>query len=79
MTSFQRIANLEQSLAIFLDELIADDEFRDSFLRNPRRTLRLAADRLPLSETEVQSLIACAPWVWEKIADDLDSRLQEAA
>jgi hypothetical protein len=70
----------QQSLDIFIEELIADEEFRDAFFRNPRRTLRLAADwGLPLSETEIRSLIAAEPLVWDRVAEEIVSRLQEAA
>ena len=32
-------ATMQQSLEIFIDELVSDEELRDAFLRNPRRTL----------------------------------------
>jgi len=70
----------QQSLEIFIDHLIEDDELRESFLRAPRQTLRFAADwGLPLCESEIRALIAADSPVWERIADELDSRLQQAA
>jgi hypothetical protein len=70
----------QQSLEILIDHLIDDEELRDSFLRTPRQTLRLAADwGLPISDSEMQALIAADPAVWDQIADELDSRLQLAA
>ena len=42
---------MEQTFEILINELVADEEFRDSFLRNPRRALHLAGDwGLPLCE-----------------------------
>lgn len=80
MTAIEATRCRQQSLEIFIDELIADEEFRDAFLRSPRQTLRLAADwGLPLSESELRSLLASDPSVWDRVADELDSRLQEAA
>jgi len=70
----------QQSLEIFIDHLIEDEELRDAFLRAPRQTLRLAVEwGLPLSESEMRALIAADPAVWDRIADELDSRLQLAA
>ncbi|HJZ72021.1 MAG TPA: hypothetical protein VKE51_09775 [Vicinamibacterales bacterium] len=70
----------QQSLEIFIDHLLEDEELRDSFLRTPRQTLRHAADwGLPLCESEMRALIAADPSVWDRIADELDSRLQQAA
>jgi hypothetical protein len=80
MTPFDAVRYRQQSLDIFIDELVADEEFRESFLRNPRRMLRLAAEwGLPLSESEMRSLILAEPSVWDRIAEEIDSRLQEAA
>ena len=41
--------NMEQTLDLFIHELEMDEELRQAFFRNPRETLRLAADwGLPL-------------------------------
>lgn len=72
--------NRRQSLEIFIDELMADEELRDSFLRSPRKTLALAGEwGLPLSESEIHSLMATDPSVWNRVAEELGTRLQEAA
>lgn len=71
---------MEQTFEIFIDHLLADEELRDSFLRSPRQTLRLAAEwGLPLCDSEIQSLIATGQSVWERVAEELDCRLQDAA
>ena len=46
----------------------------------PRQTLRLAAEwDLPLRDSEIQSLIATDQSVWERVAEELDCRLEQAA
>jgi hypothetical protein len=47
------------SRQILLDELVGDEELREAFLRNPRRTLETADEwGLPLSPAERWSLLA---------------------
>jgi hypothetical protein len=71
-------ATLLRSLDIFIDELMADDEFREAFLRNPRKTLMRATDwGLPLCESEVQSLISDRR-LWDRVVYALNTRLQAA-
>jgi hypothetical protein len=71
---------MEHTVEIVIDQLVADEEFRDSFLRNPRRTLGLADEwGLPLSTTEVHALVATMPAVWDRVADEVDARLKMAA
>lgn len=70
----------QHDLEIFIDVLIADEELRDSFLRNPMQTLRRAGEwGLPLSDSEVNALRTTEPAVWERVAEELNERLQEAA
>jgi len=69
-----------QSVEIFIDELVSDEEFREAFLRSPRKTLQFAADwGLPLSESEIRSLMAIDQSMWERVVEELDVRLQAAA
>ena len=73
-------ANLERSLEIFIDELAADEAFRDAFFRSPFKTLRDANEwGLPLSDTEICTLIASSQYVWDRVADVLGSTIEEAA
>jgi hypothetical protein len=66
---------MEQTFEIIIDQLVADEEFRHCFLRNPRRTLRLADDwGLPLSDSEIHSLIATGRSVWDRVVEELDAR-----
>ena len=71
---------LEASLEILIDELAADEELYDAFLRNPERTLRLAEDwGLPLSESEVRLLRVHVRKVWDAVVDTIGARHQAAA
>jgi hypothetical protein len=71
---------MEQTFEILINELVTDEEFRYSFLRNPRRTLHRAGDwGLPLSESEIQSLMAIAHSKWDELAEEVGARLQMAA
>ena len=71
---------MRQSIEIFIEELVTDEEFREAFLRSPRKTLQFAADwGLPLSESEIGSLMSIDRSVWDRVVEELDVRLQEAA
>lgn len=71
---------MEQTFEIFIQELVADEELRHSFFRSPRTTLQFADDwALPLCASEIRSLIASDASVWDRIVEELDTRLQLAA
>jgi hypothetical protein len=75
-----RRSNMEQTVEMFIEELAADEEFREAFFRNPRKALRMANEwGLPFTDTEVMLLIATNPSVWDRVAENLDARLQQAA
>lgn len=70
--------HLNDTFEILVGELMTDDELRDSFLRDPERTL--AGDwALPLSESELQLLRVPANRLWDKVVDELEARLAAAA
>jgi hypothetical protein len=71
---------MEQTFEMFIEELAADEEFRQAFFRNPRRALSTANDwGLPFTDTEIMVLMATTPSVWDRLAENLDGRLQQAA
>jgi hypothetical protein len=71
---------MEQTFEILIDELVSDEELRRSFFASPRRTLQLADEwGLPLCDSEIRSLITTDQSVWDRVAEELDSRLQRAA
>jgi hypothetical protein len=76
------IANsrVSETFEILIGELMADDELRDSFLRDPDYTLRVAGDwALPLSESEVQILRTSEYPFWDRVTEELAARLTSAA
>jgi hypothetical protein len=59
---------LRKSLEILMDELRADDDFRDAFVRRPRKTLRTAGDWcVALTDSELYSLMAAEQHVYEQV------------
>jgi hypothetical protein len=63
-----------------IGRLATDEDFRRAFRRDPRQTLREAAEwGLALTTTEVAALLATDQTLWERIAVELDSRLQKAS
>jgi hypothetical protein len=78
MTSTDRYA--DDSLDIFIGELITDEELLRSFLREPEQTLRSASDwGLPLSDSQIQWLQRPAFRLWDRVVDALESRYPAAA
>jgi hypothetical protein len=72
--------SVDRSLEIFIDELIADEELRQFFFKSPLNTLRHAREwGVPLSDSEIGSLLASGSYVWDRVADALSSQLLEAA
>ncbi len=71
---------MKELLDILVDELVADEDFREFFVRNPREAVRMANDcGLPFSESEIRSLLAANGWIWDRVADELGCRLLRAA
>ena len=78
MTGMHNTPN--DAFEILIGELMADEELRGSFLRNPSAMLELSAEwGLPLSDTELQSLLKPSYRSWNRIVDELEARLGVAA
>jgi hypothetical protein len=78
MTSTDR--HPDDILEILIGELMADEELRDAFLRDPDRTLQRASDwALPLSESEVSSLRQSAHRLCDTVVEALEVRWPAAA
>lgn len=72
--------SLNDSLEIFIDELMSDDELRDAFLREPEQMLSRADDwALPLSDSELQSLRTPPYALWDRVTEELQARYRAAA
>ena len=72
--------NLNDSLDIFIGELMADDELLNAFLHDPEQTVERARDwGLPLSDSELQQLFASVYRLWDNMTEALESRRAIAA
>ena len=65
---------------MLIGRLVTDEDFRRAFERDPQQVLGHAVEwGLSLSEIEVTALLATDQALWERIALELDSRLQKAS
>ena len=59
---------------------MTDEDFRREFQEDPIATLRRAAEwGLSLSDFEIRALLATDCTLWDRIADEVDGRLQKAS
>lgn len=59
---------------------MTDEDFRREFQQDPDGTLRRAAEwGLSLSDFEIRALMATDFTLWDRIADEVDGRLQKAS
>ena len=71
---------MQRHIELLIGRLVTDEDFRGAFQRDPQKTLAdAAAWGLALSHIEVAALLATDQTLWERIALELDSRLQKAS
>ena len=71
---------MQRHIEVLIGRLVTDEDFRRAFERNPQQVLSNAAEwGLALSAIEVCALLATDQGLWERIAVELDSRLQKAS
>ena len=71
---------MHRHIELLIGRLATDEDFRDAFQRDPEKTLAdAAAWGLALSAIEVNALLSTDQTLWDRIARDLDSRLQKAS
>jgi hypothetical protein len=70
----------QRSIELFIGRLVTDEEFRETFMRNPSATVALFVEAgLELTDIEVAALLATRADVWERVADQIDARLQKVS
>jgi len=70
---------MEQTFEIVVDQLMADEEFRQSFFESPYQALRNRDEwGLPLCDSEALSLLAMPPSGWDRLTEALNTRLHQA-
>jgi hypothetical protein len=71
---------VQRNIEILIGKLVTDEEFRRAFHRDPKATLELAEEwGLALSPYEVRALLSTDQGLWDRVADELDVRLQKAS
>jgi hypothetical protein len=69
----------QRSIEAVIGRLVTDEAFRASFLEDPRDALAQLVERgLHLTSSEIAALIAMDGQIWERVADQVDPRLQKA-
>jgi hypothetical protein len=70
----------QRCIEIVVGRLVTDEEFRQTFLSDPHRALSELLERgAHLSHAEIAALIATDPSLWDRIAEDVDPRLQKVS
>ena len=70
----------QRSIELFIGRLVTDEEFREAFTRNPSAAvIQFVEAGLELTNVEVAALLATRADVWERMADQIDSRLQKVS
>lgn len=71
---------MQRSIEILIGRLVTDEDFRREFQQDPDATLRRASEwGLALSDFEKRALVATDCTLWDRIADEVDGRLQKAS
>jgi uncharacterized protein YndB with AHSA1/START domain len=71
---------VQRSIEILIGRLVTDEDFRTAFRDDPRAALVNAGGRgLELSAGEVGALLVTDHTLWDRVARELDSRLQKAS
>lgn len=69
----------QRSIEIVVGRLVTDEEFRQTFLRDPHQALVLLLERgMHLTQSEISALVAMDAAFWERVAEQVDPRLQKA-
>ena len=68
----------QRSIELFIGRLITDEGFREAFLEDSHTAIRMFVETgLELTTVEVAALLATRGDFWERVADEVDSRLQK--
>ena len=71
---------MQRCIEMIIGRLITDEDFRRHFVADPKAALAEAgAWGLQFSQSEIAALINTDTELWEKVADQLDPRLQKAS
>ena len=70
----------QRSIEVFIGRLITDEGFREAFIQNPGGAIRMFVDGgSELTTVEIAALLGTHGDFWERVADQVDPRLQKAS
>lgn len=70
----------QRNIEMVIGRLVTDEEFRATFLSDPHRALADLLERgTHLSHTEIAALVAIDSTLWDRVAEQIDPRLQKAS
>jgi hypothetical protein len=70
----------QRSIELFIGRLVTDEEFREAFIRNPSAAVStFKGAGLELTSVEIAALLETRAEIWERVADQVDSRLQKVS
>ena len=68
----------QRCIEMIIGRLVTDAEFRETFLSDPQWALAELLERgTHLTHVEIAALIATDVALWDRVAEELDSRLQK--
>jgi putative modified peptide len=71
---------VQRCIEVLIGRLITDEDFRQRFVEDPQHALAAAGScGLLFSQSEIAALIATDSGLWERVADQIDPRLQKAS
>ena len=70
----------QRSIEMVIGKLMTDEEFRQRFQSDPHEALNVLIERFgtDLTGLEVAALVAMEADFWQRVADEVDPRLQKA-
>ena len=76
----QDIKLAQRSIEVFIGRLITDEAFRGSFNNDPMAAVRTFIDTgHELTTVEITALVGTGADFWDRVADQVDPRLQKAS
>jgi len=70
----------QRSIEVVIGRLVTDEEFRDTFAKDPHQALVDLLERgMHLTVTEIAALVATDSALWEMVAEQVDPRLQKVS
>lgn len=70
----------QRSIEMVIGRLVTDEEFRETFMGDPVHALtQLLEQGTHLTRAEITALVATDSELWERVAEQVDERLQKAS